>query len=169
MKNFFILTFLTLLSNACGLIPSSYQGEFRDDAAGVTLTLSSQKGILTQSNGEIIEAKAQSLKFEKLLKAETGIYIIKNAIDKNLLEVYWIQPHELPRKEEGGLTWFRGEVYLTFFDIEKTSLAMQLKENTNEIILTHCSEGRVMLDTIQKRWQVGCPAGAKVYQLLRTK
>lgn len=162
------LSLLNLLASmtmvGCGVVPSSYRGYYDDKQAGVSLELRAQGGVFKKwINGVAQETKADAkdLSFEKLMAAESGLYISTAALYANLTEVYWVQADASTRQEAADLVWFNAEVFFTRIDA-------QSKDKAQQITLEHCAQGTVMLDVQTKRWQVGCSAGQDEFRFLRT-
>jgi hypothetical protein len=166
MKNTKTLSALFFLFavSACGKIPSSHQGDFVDAATGTKLKLGSGSGVLAFADGRVLESKAQDLKFEALLRAQTGIYIEVPSSDsnseRNEADLFWIAPDLESRHEEAGLIWFDSEVLYS-------RISLKQKEKVKSIELFHCMKGSVILDTISKRFQIGCPVDPTQYRFKR--
>ena len=158
------LALLVALS-ACGKIPSSHQGDFVDAPTGTKLKLGSGSGTLTFPDGRLLESKAQDLKFEALLKAQTGIYVevpSEANPDRKEADLFWLSPNAESRREEAGLIWFDSEVLYS-------RIAMKEKEKVEAIDMFHCTNGSVLLDTVSKRFQIGCPVDPDEYHLKRVQ
>ncbi len=161
-RNGLLLTVLAFMLSACGGIPAAYQGEFRDDALGASMKLSGSEGIFTESDGLAIKTPAIALSFEALMKGKPGIYLRKNPVRQDLIDVYWIQPRFTERQEAGGLVWYPSEVYYTL--VSKTQ-----KQKVPSIKMIFSEEGMVTLEPGTKSWQVGWPAQPVEYNLRRLK
>ncbi len=153
---------LALSVSACGKIPSAYQGDFVDSATGTRLELSGGSGTLTFPGGRKLEAGSIDLKWDALLEGKPGIYISKaKGADERWLDLYWVNADLSSKREEAGLIWYTAEVLYTMADTKA-------KDKVATIPMFHCMQGTVMLDSVQKLWQVGCPAGATRYAMQRS-
>lgn len=147
---------------ACGEIPSSYQAEYQDKAQGVTFDLTGSAGELTLPGGRKIKSDQEDLKFEDVLAGTSGLYLQKNAVNSDILDVYWLIPNKTTKVEKDGFVWYQAEALFTFIDKNNDSKVSALD-------MEHCTDGLLMLNVQTKQVQMGCPAGAKVYHLVKTK
>jgi len=161
LNNLILVVALAVLS-ACGGVPSAYQGEFRDDALGATLKLSGSSGTFSDPTGVAITTPAMALAFEALAKGKPGIYLRKNPVRKDLIDIYWIQPRFSEKQEAGGLLWYPGDVYYTLVSVGQ-------KGKVSELKMLHATDGLVTLEPSTKSWQVGWPASPTQFNFRRTK
>jgi len=161
IKITFQLSVLGLLIGACGSnVPPSFRGQFVDARTGSKLELSSDSGTFTDSTGRVVKADKKQLDFEDLQKGKAGIYMRQNPVNKNLLELYWVQPNLATKEEAGGMEWFHAEVLYFRMDI-------RTEEKVDLITSVHSLEGVVTLDIPTKLWQIGWPAGSEVFEFKR--
>ena len=151
-----------LLVSACGVIPKEYRGEYVDAATGTSLKLTRGKGVLLTADGRELKVKADEIDFERVASGKPGLLVDSNPVEGNLLEVFWVIPDLTTQQEGAGLVWFDAEVLYTQFDTTA-------KDKVPGFPMFHCRTGAVMLDTLTKRWQIGCPAGPALYQLNRVE
>jgi hypothetical protein len=149
---------LAVASVGCGVIPSAYRGNFVDSNTGATLSLTGTSGVF-QTESKTYTDKATDLKYENLLQGKPGIYVAMSPGDRNELEVYWLAPDFATAQQAAGIMWFQSDVIQTLVDRNQ-------KQKVREIELTQCT-GTVMLDLVNKNWQVGCPADPTHYLMRR--
>jgi hypothetical protein len=153
---------LALLLGACGGIPAAYQGQFQDESLGAQLKLGGAEGTFTEPSGMIIKTPAMALSFEALMKGKPGIYLRKNPMREDLIDIYWVQPQFSSKQEAGGLVWYPAEVYYTL-------VSKNQKEKVSSIKMVHSETGMITLEPATKSWQVGWPASPVEYNLRRIK
>ena len=150
---------LIILMQACGQIPSQYQGDYLDRSSGAQLNLAGNKGTLV-SDGRTLMADAKPTDVKKISTGEGGIYIRPNPTNKDLLDVYWLNPKMATRQEESGLIWFDTEVLYGRFD-------KRVKDKVSTLKMIHSDQGNVMIDVPTGQWQVGWPAGSETLSFQR--
>ncbi|MGZ3698239.1 MAG: hypothetical protein ACXWPM_02355 [Bdellovibrionota bacterium] len=149
-------------SMSCGKIPSAYRGNFVDKASGVSLNLTSKDGTLTFADGRKLQAKADDLNFEALSLGKVGIFVRENSQDKDLTDVYWLNPNIASKQNQYGFVWYQSEVIYTIMDSKQ-------KGKISSIQFVQCAEGEVMVDLNSKAIQLGCPAGSPSFDAVRTQ
>ncbi len=161
ISNLLLVACLALLS-ACGGIPSAYQGEFRDDALGANLKLSGSEGTFSEATGVLVKTPAMALAFEALQKGKPGIYLRKNPMREDLIDIYWIQPRFTEKQEAGGLLWYPTDVYYTLVSTAQ-------EDKVNELRMIYSRNALVTLEPSTKSWQVGWAANPTEFKFRRTK
>ena len=151
------VAFAVLLAGCGGVIPSPYRGIYVDGPSGTRLELQKEAGILTFADGYVAQASAQDLSFAELLNLKPGIYVFQDPKKhKTMMEVYWISPKAETKSEQAGLLSVNAEVAFT-------TMRSDVEEEVQQLPLTHCFKGRVMLDLVKQRWQAGCAPGEATY------
>lgn len=153
---------VALVVVGCGKIPSAYQGEFVDAAAGVKLKLGGADGELVFADGRKLEAKADDHKFEIIKEGKQGIFLGQNPRNDKLIDFFWLNPNLATRQEVEGFVWYTSEVLYTIVDTKR-------EEQVPSVQFFHCMDGHVMLDLTTQQMQMGCPAGPKQYTFVRGK
>jgi hypothetical protein len=157
-----LLCAVVLTTVACGKIPSAYQGTFVDQEHGVKITLGSSDGTIeTSADGRKFEAKAEEYSFDVLVEGKAALYVGVNPANQNMSDVYWINPNMATKQSVEGFTWYQTEVIYTILDTKR-------EDKVPSIQFFHCRDGMMMLDMATKRVQLGCPAGPKNYNVVRT-
>jgi hypothetical protein len=154
------LVALTLLASGCVLIPKEYRGEFVDAATGSSLLLKGKKGTLRTADGRDLALKVDAADFERVSSGEPGILVDSNPLQGNLLEAFWVNPDLSTLQQAGGLVWYNAEVLYSQFD-------QNLTQKVKTFDMFHCVHGAVTVDTLTRRWQIGCPAGPTRYHFTR--
>lgn len=162
MKNLLIIAAVAILSVACGKVPSSYQGKFTDASKGATLTIEQNKWSLKTLDGRTIENTTDDMTFDNLVKAQASVFTRDNTANNNLVNVFWTIPQASTRGEGGGMVWYKSEVLEAIVNKKQD-------DAVGSVQLNHCKDGWLMLDTVTKNTQVGCPAGAIQYNMVRAK
>lgn len=157
-----LLTVIATGSVACGKIPAAYQGVFVDQAQGVKITLTGSGGsIETNSDGRKFEAKAEEYTFDNLMAGKAALYVGVNPSNQNMSDVWWINPDLATKQSVEGFVWFQTEAIYTLLDTKR-------EDKVPSVQFFHCRDGVMMLDVATKRVQIGCPAGPRYYNLVRS-
>ncbi|MCC7441706.1 MAG: hypothetical protein IT285_08735 [Bdellovibrionales bacterium] len=157
---FLALTLVAGAATGCGLVPSEYRGSFRDAQTNVSAEIGARKGTFRTADGRELKLKADRSDFERVASGKPGILVETNAHSGYLLDSFWVSPRMDTYAEGGGMAWFEAEVLYTQFD-------SRVKDPVRRLQFFHCVNGQVLLDTVEQRWQMGCPAGPAYYELRR--
>ena len=145
--------------SACGGIPAAYRGKYLDPATGTKLELTRSSGTF-ESNGRALSAQTEVLDFEKLLAAETGIYMDQDPNDAKYFKIYWIHPNITTRQEAAGLVWYQAEILYTAMDSTR-------EQPVDQILIIYSKDGWIMLDLVRKKPQIGWSANPASYDMRR--
>lgn len=160
INNLKLVLIATILA-ACNGLPSAYQGNYKDKANGVNLTLNSGSAEISFKNGRKIKSDAEEMSFEALYEGKTGIFSTSRGRDKGLVHIYYVRPIRGTAHTESNFMWYNAEIIYTQADPNR-------ERAVSSIQVIHCTEGNVMLDLPSKRVMLGCGAGAAVYNMKKT-
>jgi hypothetical protein len=150
-----------LMLGACGMeVPESYRGEFVEASTGLSLKLESKKGTLSNAAGVLREQAVRELKFDEILKAQSGIFMRAVPGDEKAFDVFMLSPKPETRKEGGGLVWMEAELQYGRFRSD-------IKEKVAQIQILQTQEALIQLDLVDKKWQIGWPPGALILNFVR--
>lgn len=156
-----LLPLISLLALVgCRGLPEAYQGVFFDKAKGVRLTLGSSSAVIEFRGGKKIEEDGQEISYENLVQGIGGLYVKPAGDDGGITDVYYVRPQKGTKRTEGGLVWYQAELIYTQMDTSRVAPVRELK-------IVQCSGGNVTVDTVAKRWQIGCPASPSNLTLKR--
>lgn len=158
-----IVFILVLALQACGnQVPGGFRGQYVDASTGATLELNAQSGTFVTPQGRSIAGSRLELGFTELQKGKPGLYMRPNPINKDIIEVFWLEPRMETLQEAGQMQWFESTViYLR--------LPAKTTEKQEQINLVYTEIGTVMLDVPTRQWQVGWPADALILDMRKRK
>lgn len=171
-----------LLSGSCSQIPSNYRGEYIDAGKGASLNLESGKATFKFNDGRVVESKVRDLKyvgeslhpsedqalevndaFNELMNGQQALYASQNTSSKTKTDLFWVLPNVESRQTQAQFTWFRAEVFFTVLDQDENA------NSSGQIKLLYCSNGHVMLNTLTRQIQGGCPPGSIYFDMNKVK
>lgn len=159
--NFLKLLGLALVITGCGdAIPEAYRGSFIESGSGAGLQLGSQSGTYKEMSGRQLEGRSYKMTFQDLQKGKSGVYFRDHPDNKNLLELFWLNPDLTTKQEAKGIQWFQAEIF--YFRMDRN------KSGKIDILQTiHSAEGIVSLDLPTSTWQVGWLAQSELLEFKR--
>jgi hypothetical protein len=160
MKNILFSIFAVMMLAACGQVPGAFKGTYEDKEKGAKLELQQSEWKLTTADGRVLQAKVEALDVESLKAGKDGVYVLENPTNKTLLDVFFAHPNVSSKQEASGLIWYESELAYTLIDKDQ-------KEPAAAIDFFHCLKGLATIDSVTSRWELGCPAGATTYHLVR--
>ncbi len=180
-----IVVALMVFMVACNIsIPSGFRGDFVDQTRGVSIHLESSKAQIVKE-GRVIDGQAVEVDVAKMALGQPGIYLRDNPTNKNIVEMYWINPNAATRQEAAGVVWFESEVIYARFEKKMMAQASDRWVATGErganasrfisgskvgeFSMVHVMNGQLGVDVVTKTWQVGWPEKPQTYRFSRTK